>query len=109
MATPTMMFRTQSIFTAARPCHRGVQWGRVVRRSSAGRRHPEESAAPPAPGPRRHRLMEPGSVRSVVERLTSWCTLHERGLARVEWDSMYAPQEVVNRLRFVLGGSGIPV
>lgn len=83
--------------------------GRVVRRSSAGRRHPEESAAPPAPGPRRHRLMEPGSVRSVVERLTSWCTLHERGLARVEWDSMYARQEVVNRLRFVLGESGIPV
>ena len=27
--------------------------------------------------------MDPGSIRSVVERLTSWCTLHERGLARV--------------------------
>ena len=53
--------------------------------------------------------MEPGSIPCVVERLTYWCTLHERGLARVEWDSMYARQDVVNRLKLALGNSGIPL
>src|ERR1022692_2030511 len=51
--------------------------------------------------------MEPGSIRGVAERLRYWCTLHDRGLARVEWDSVYARQEVVNRLKLAMGNSGV--
>src|ERR1700722_15574468 len=53
--------------------------------------------------------MESGSIEEVTERLKSWCVLHDRGLARVEWDSVYARQEVVNRLKDSLGGVGIPL
>jgi tetratricopeptide (TPR) repeat protein len=53
--------------------------------------------------------MEPGSIRSIVERLAHWCRQHERGLARVEWDSMYTRKEVVNRLKLALGNSDIPL
>src|SRR5450432_4088141 len=51
--------------------------------------------------------MESGSIQEVTERLKSWCIQHDRGLARVEWDSAYARQEVVNRLKDSLGGLGI--
>jgi hypothetical protein len=51
--------------------------------------------------------MEPGSIRGVVERLRSWCIPQERGLARVEWDSVYARQEVVDQLRLALSDLGI--
>src|ERR1022692_4840461 len=51
--------------------------------------------------------MEPGSIRGVAERLRYWCTLHDRGLARVEWDSVYARKEVVDRLKVALGTLGI--
>src|SRR5260370_814828 len=53
--------------------------------------------------------MESGSIQEVTERLKSWCILHDRGLARVEWDSAYARQEVVNRLKDSLCGLGIPL
>lgn len=43
--------------------------------------------------------MESGSIDEVTERLKSWCNLHDHGLVRVEWDSAYARQEVVERLR----------
>lgn len=51
--------------------------------------------------------MEPGSIQEVTERLKSWCIKHDRGLARVEWDSAYARQEVVDRLKRALGSLGI--
>src|SRR6266571_7321250 len=51
--------------------------------------------------------MESGSIQEVTERLKSWCAMHDRGLARVEWDSAYARQDVVNRLKHSLGGLGI--
>src|ERR1035437_2375100 len=51
--------------------------------------------------------MESGSIQEVTERLKSWCIRHDRGLARVEWDSAYARQDVVDRLKRKLGGSGI--
>jgi tetratricopeptide (TPR) repeat protein len=51
--------------------------------------------------------MESGSIQEVTERLKSWCIRHDRGLARVEWDSAYALREVVDRLKRSLGGSGI--
>ena len=51
--------------------------------------------------------MESGSIQEVTERLKSWCIRHDRGLARVEWDSAYARQEVVDRLKRSLDGSGI--
>src|ERR1017187_8308043 len=51
--------------------------------------------------------MEPGSIRGVVERLTYWCSPRERGLARVEWDSVYARQEVIDRLRPALVDLGV--
>src|SRR6266487_207613 len=47
------------------------------------------------------------SIQEVTERLKSWCAMHDRGLARVEWDSAYARQDVVNRLKHSLGGLGI--
>src|SRR6266567_3613709 len=53
--------------------------------------------------------MESGSIQEVTERLKSWCMLHDRGLARVEWNSAYARQEVVDRLQGSLGGLGISV
>src|SRR5450755_1348415 len=53
--------------------------------------------------------MEPGSIRGVAQRLKSWCTLHDRGLARVEWDSMYARQDVVADLTLALCNLGIPL
>src|ERR1035438_6929118 len=53
--------------------------------------------------------MEAGSIQEVTERLKSWCIRHDRGLARVEWDSAYARQEVVDRLKRSLGRSEIPV
>src|SRR5438270_12237215 len=51
--------------------------------------------------------IEPGSIQEVTERLNSWCIQNERGLARVEWDSAYARQEVVDRLKISLGNLGI--
>jgi hypothetical protein len=51
--------------------------------------------------------MEPGSIQEVTERLKAWCVQHDRGLARVEWDSAYARQEVVDRLKESLGSLGI--
>src|ERR1019366_3264626 len=51
--------------------------------------------------------MESGSIQEVTERLKSWCIRHDRGLARVEWDSAYSLREVVDRLKRSLGGSGI--
>src|SRR5580658_6585800 len=51
--------------------------------------------------------MNPGSIRGVAERLTYWCSLRERGLARVEWDSMYARREVVDRLKLALSNLGV--
>ena len=51
--------------------------------------------------------MEPGSIRGVVERLTYWCSPRERGLARVEWDSVYARQEVVDQLKLALSNLGV--
>jgi hypothetical protein len=53
--------------------------------------------------------MEPGSVDEVVERLKSWCQHTERGLARAEWDSVFARREVVGRLKRLLAESGISV
>lgn len=53
--------------------------------------------------------MEAGSIQEVTERLKSWCTLHDRGLVRVEWDSVYARQAVVDQLKESLSGSGIPL
>src|SRR6266581_664851 len=53
--------------------------------------------------------MEEGSIQEVTQRLKSWCIQNDRGLARVEWDSAYARQEVVNRLKDGLGGLGIPL
>ncbi len=43
--------------------------------------------------------MESGSVEEVTERLKSWCTVNDQGLVRVEWDSAYARQDVVDRLK----------
>ena len=51
--------------------------------------------------------MESGSIQEVTERLKSWCIRLDPGLARVEWDSAYARQEVVDRLTRSLGVSGI--
>jgi tetratricopeptide (TPR) repeat protein len=51
--------------------------------------------------------MELGSIQQVTERLRSWCVRQDRGLARVEWDSAFARQEVVDRLRRSLDSSGI--
>ena len=51
--------------------------------------------------------MDPGSIQGITERLASWCVRRDRGLARVEWDSVFARQEVVDRLRFLLGAVGI--
>jgi tetratricopeptide (TPR) repeat protein len=51
--------------------------------------------------------MEPGSIHEVTERLRSWCIQRDRGLARVEWDSAYARQGVVDRLKDSLGGLGV--
>src|SRR5271165_6039184 len=51
--------------------------------------------------------MEEGSIQEVSERLKSWCVLEDRGLARVEWDSAFARQDVVDRLKGSLGSSGI--
>jgi hypothetical protein len=48
-----------------------------------------------------------GSIEEVSERLKSWCLQNDRGLARVDWDSVYARQEVVVRLKTSLGSSGI--
>src|SRR5438309_972051 len=53
--------------------------------------------------------MEPGSVQEISERLKSWCILHDRGLARVEWDSAFARQAVVDRLRRSLHSLGVPL
>jgi tetratricopeptide (TPR) repeat protein len=53
--------------------------------------------------------MEPGSIEEVTARLKSWCLRYDNGLARVEWDSVYARQEVVTRLRAELADSHIPV
>src|ERR1035441_2579245 len=53
--------------------------------------------------------MESGSIQEITERLRSWCIRHDRGLARAEWDSAYARQEVVDRLKRLLDGSGIPL
>src|ERR1035441_4078984 len=53
--------------------------------------------------------MESGSIQEVTERLKSWCISHDRGLARVEWDSAYARQEVVDRLKRSLVAPGIPL
>ena len=53
--------------------------------------------------------MEPGSIREVAERLRSWCVRNERGLARVEWDSAYARQDVVDQLGRSLRSLAIPV
>src|ERR1019366_2992307 len=47
--------------------------------------------------------MDPGSIQSITERLASWCARRDRGLARVEWDSVFARQEVVDRLKSLLG------
>src|ERR1017187_9066057 len=51
--------------------------------------------------------MDPGSIQGITERLASWCVRRDRGLARVEWDSVFARQEVVDRLRSLLGAVGI--
>ena len=51
--------------------------------------------------------MELGSIQEVTERLKAWCITHDRGLARVEWDSAYARQEVVDRLKHALGSLSI--
>jgi tetratricopeptide (TPR) repeat protein len=51
--------------------------------------------------------MEDGSIEEVTERLMLWCVRQGGGLARVEWDSVYARQEVVNRLKDSLSESGI--
>jgi tetratricopeptide (TPR) repeat protein len=53
--------------------------------------------------------MEPGSIEQVTARLKFWCLRYDGGLARVEWDSVYARQEVVKRLREELAASHIPV
>jgi tetratricopeptide (TPR) repeat protein len=53
--------------------------------------------------------MDSGSIEEVSERLKLWCLRHESGLARVDWDSAHARQEVVTRLREALAGSHIPV
>ena len=81
----------------------------MVRRSSAGGGHPEGPNNISGPRTPAERTDGTGFNPGIVERLTSWCTLHERGLARVEWDSVFSRQEVVNRLKFALGESGIPV
>jgi tetratricopeptide (TPR) repeat protein len=51
--------------------------------------------------------MEDGSIEEVTARLKLWCAQQGGGLARVEWDSVYARQEVVNRLKESLDGLGI--
>ena len=43
--------------------------------------------------------MEEGSIEEVTARLKSWCVQQGGGLARVEWDSVYARQEVVKQLK----------
>src|ERR1700723_2360850 len=53
--------------------------------------------------------MEEGSIEEVTARLKSWCVQQGGGLARVEWDSVYARQEVVNRLKGSLDELGIPL
>lgn len=53
--------------------------------------------------------MELGSIQEVTERLRSWCVRNDRGLARVGWDSAYARQEVVDRLRRSLDSLAIPL
>jgi tetratricopeptide (TPR) repeat protein len=53
--------------------------------------------------------MEDGSIEEVTERLKLWCVRGGGGLARVEWDSVYARQEVVNRLKGSLDELGIPL
>src|ERR1035438_2744766 len=52
--------------------------------------------------------MEPGSIQEVTERLRAWCVIRDRGLARVEWDSAHARQEVTDRLGKELRHSGTP-
>src|SRR5580692_11636087 len=51
--------------------------------------------------------MEEGSIEEVTGRLKLWCVQQGGGLARVEWDSVYARQEVVNRLKESLDVLGI--
>src|SRR5258708_26614776 len=51
--------------------------------------------------------MDSGSIRETTELLRSWCIRHDRGLARVEWDSANARQEVLDQLKGSLGKSGI--
>ena len=53
--------------------------------------------------------MEGGSIEEVSERLKSWCTRNDRGLARVEWDSVYSRQDVVDRVKRSLDSLGIPL
>src|SRR5580700_887980 len=53
--------------------------------------------------------MEEGSIEEVTARLKLWCVQQGGGLARVEWDSAYARQEVVNRLKGPLEEAGIPL
>jgi hypothetical protein len=53
--------------------------------------------------------MESGSIQEVTERLRSWCIQRDPGLARVEWDSVYTRQDVVDRLKRTLSNSGISV
>jgi tetratricopeptide (TPR) repeat protein len=43
--------------------------------------------------------MDSGSVQEIAKRLKSWCSHNDRGLARVEWDSARARQQVVDELK----------
>jgi hypothetical protein len=43
--------------------------------------------------------MDTGSVQEIAKRLKSWCNHNDRGLARVEWDSARARQQVVDQLK----------
>jgi Tetratricopeptide repeat len=53
--------------------------------------------------------MEDGSIEEVTGRLKLWCVQQGGGLARVEWDSAYARQDVVDRLKESLAELGIPL
>ena len=51
--------------------------------------------------------MKPGSIEDIVARLTLWAKRAPKGLARVEFDSEFSRESVVNQLRSTFAEAGI--
>ncbi len=93
---------SSSLFTAPRPRDPGVQRRGMVWSSPSSRRYLEATGKLETARPRWNRINAPGSIAEVVARLKLWCSKRRSGLARVEWDSVYARQDVLAQLKAAL-------